>query len=933
MNVIAHNVLAMNAQRQFQITGTKAKKNVEKLSSGYRINRAADDAAGLSISEKMRRQIRGLDQGSENIQDGISYVQIGDGAMEEVSSMLLRMEQLAVQAANGTNSESDREAINNEVIQLKKEINRVSRTTKFNEQNVFDNNGIIALDVQGIAEDMNFFNSEYDAATGDVKYGGFLFHGRRISWDTIDPDMVYLDSAGEQRFKAGSYTYEDGQGYTFHVTCDDETRVPEVTREFSIKADGRGITIDGKNFGWRELVDEEGNYSKNGKFHEGVWSLNYEGATVNFVLLEEVDSFQGMVEAINSMRDGRMRYQWIQQANGSIGEKAVDMTSPEKTQRITSALASMYTNELSGVLRTRVDADGIWLQYQEKDPTSPVDAPRWEWKDVGGSKADSLMTWQDMGIWDWDDGKFIKKDFVYRYSDDDGANDTEYTFTYELSDVTSLDSVIDGLDQVVINRTDISTTYTNYGNQTNINSAANPSKVLSMSATINNTVYYEEERRLGRNFEAKDTDVQTKQAQFDGTSQTASIDFKDGMESVLTYSGNASGTINAVRQDVIVYTTELLNRMTDLALKGNTDPRSEIKSMTSDTAKIGQYTLNYSASHNRGISTRYQYNYTDVLDGTQVTIEAKNGKEGDAGAGAYVKLQSAYNGYQYVLASEYAAYGAAKYGQLEYVQLKDGSYVKTDTANPDDYAQNYVWVQKIVTDASGAIQYEPESQIDRATYEADKANYKFVREVASPFSDYEYRYGLKKEMVDSDAYAKNAVGEMVNGFELTLHASDYSFLTSKADEKPNQAIRTTFASDIVKTVKSAWGPSIQCSGEIRDQTYMSKFALDVYALGLQSANTKTAEESTRLIDLVGEAQKYVSAKRSLFGAYQNRLEHTYAIRSQMKEDTTAAESRIRDTDMAEEMVAYSANKVLLQAGQSMIAQANQQGDGVLRLLA
>ena len=107
MNVIAHNVLAINAQRQFQITGTKAKKNVEKLSSGYRINRAADDAAGLSISEKMRRQIRGLDQGSENIQDGISYVQIGDGAMEEVSSMLLRMEQLAVQAANGTNSESD----------------------------------------------------------------------------------------------------------------------------------------------------------------------------------------------------------------------------------------------------------------------------------------------------------------------------------------------------------------------------------------------------------------------------------------------------------------------------------------------------------------------------------------------------------------------------------------------------------------------------------------------------------------------------------------------------------------------------------------------------------------------------------------------------------------------------------------------------------
>ena len=109
--VISHNLLAMNAQRQFNITGTQKKKSTEKLASGYKINRAADDAAGLAISEKMRRQIRGLDQGARNTQDGISLLQVADGALSEVHDMLHRMSELSIQAANGTNTDSDREAI------------------------------------------------------------------------------------------------------------------------------------------------------------------------------------------------------------------------------------------------------------------------------------------------------------------------------------------------------------------------------------------------------------------------------------------------------------------------------------------------------------------------------------------------------------------------------------------------------------------------------------------------------------------------------------------------------------------------------------------------------------------------------------------------------------------------------------------------------
>ena len=131
--VVQHNMQAANANRMLNVTTSAQSKSTEKLSSGYRINRAADDAAGLSISEKMRKQIRGLDKASSNAEDGVSSVQTAEGALTEVHSMLQRMNELAVQAANGTNSDTDRGAIQDEISQLTTEIDRVAETTKFNE--------------------------------------------------------------------------------------------------------------------------------------------------------------------------------------------------------------------------------------------------------------------------------------------------------------------------------------------------------------------------------------------------------------------------------------------------------------------------------------------------------------------------------------------------------------------------------------------------------------------------------------------------------------------------------------------------------------------------------------------------------------------------------------------------------------------------------
>ena len=131
--VVQHNMQAANANRMLNVTTSAQSKSTEKLSSGYKINRAADDAAGLTISEKMRKQIRGLDRASTNAEDGVSAVQTAEGALTEVHSMLQRMNELATQSANGTNSTTDRQAIQDEIDQLTTEIDRVSETTKFNE--------------------------------------------------------------------------------------------------------------------------------------------------------------------------------------------------------------------------------------------------------------------------------------------------------------------------------------------------------------------------------------------------------------------------------------------------------------------------------------------------------------------------------------------------------------------------------------------------------------------------------------------------------------------------------------------------------------------------------------------------------------------------------------------------------------------------------
>jgi flagellin len=213
--VVQHNLTAMNANRMLGITSGLQSKSSEKLSSGYKINRAADDAAGLSISEKMRKQINGLDRASTNAEDGVSAVQTAEGALTEVHSMLQRMNELAVQAANGTNSESDRDAIQAEIDQLVTEIDRVAETTKFNETYLLkgdtDKPTItetvyatpqMALVENAMHEDSTLVVGTAMDASGVTKYTfttgldvGKTWQGKKIVADNAGNGQITLDAA------------------------------------------------------------------------------------------------------------------------------------------------------------------------------------------------------------------------------------------------------------------------------------------------------------------------------------------------------------------------------------------------------------------------------------------------------------------------------------------------------------------------------------------------------------------------------------------------------------------------------------------------------------------------------------------------------------------------------------------------------------------
>ncbi len=1007
--IVAHNLLAMNANRMLGSNSRTIAKSTEKLSSGYKINRAADDAAGLAVSEKMRRQIRGLRQGANNTTDGVSWVKIGDGAMNEVNDMLNRMTELTIKAANGTVSDSDRAAVDSEIRQLKKEIDRVSATTVFNEIPIFDNtNYQPKMSIEGTLGELELFDASYDDATGEFSFGGVIFDGKRISWDEVNPDMVTVDGNGNQVFRPGDYTYSK-DGVDFTVSWEEGAEAPDLTRKFAVKADSSGIVLTGKTFQWEDLVDEDGKPAGKNNVHSGNWILHMGDSVVTFNIPREIDTLDELADAVNACVSETVSQIVKKDYVGTAEETAVQANLMQNIV-ISNELAAALMNAQDFSIFVRADETGVWLENAD-----------------GTSVANSKMTWAEIGIHSWDSGADISasRTYSYKYYSSTNPNTPYLAFDFNLSKVTSIDSVIDGMDGMKLKDGNITT---NYGATIKVdNTASGNVNIKKFSSSANNIkVSFEEEIDLGRDFDSKTDNVTgdiTADVQNIGGVDTAILKF-DGANGDVTYSGDVSGLQASMATDVESYLDYITMWAKEAALAGTTLDKYTIPSLTdlvgtSNITTSGHFTdkvtinadmsftpgkadtrpqpgktypaafidfsavtdlddlllkgfdstcmtcnNHYSVVFRGGFSSAVEYNYkAEGQNHTlEISIDALKDRvaKGETIAEALVDIMSGVFDFHYTQYAAGAPNGSPRDNNTLYIFDYRPSYIGSNGANfgtePYNPAGQSYYDINLNSTNNGNIKlnytydYSEASKNLEVIMQPD-ANGDYIDNGNGTYSKYdpssyhgEPRANAVTVYKDVDgnsvtkgeaaaSYAKKAIKDMLSATTVSLNAKDYTYMQLSGKENKNVAVRALYQSSTSTGDYVETGIRIQHSAEANDFTEIPRFALNTMALGLSKAGTKTVKQALETLDSLAAASNYVYSRRALYGAYQNRLEHTYNNLQNTVENTEAADSRIRDTDMADEMVRNSNYNILMQAGQAMLAQANQSNQGVMSLLS
>lgn len=753
MNVVAYNLMAATASRQLNIVTKDKQKKTEKLSSGYRINRAADDAAGLAISEKMRWQVRGLDRSAANIQDGVSYCNVAEGALQEIHSMLDRMKELSVQAANDTNTANDRQQIDGEVQQLTQEMDHVFRDTEFNTRKIW--RGAYIPEPSGTAEDFHLYNNNRIA-------GGIVYGNHRYSWADMG---ISVDSAGNftSDFSVDSSSFlkndgtsakdDDFASASFTLSGKKGASVNTLQKSYSWKATDDGISIDGvaaKNRGtdggdttWTGMGITPGK-----DVSAGQYSFTYYGQTVSFEVEEDAvwDDF------LTNINDPSVKIDWHSTVNGSESAQSADVKLNSGTIKIDSKnKGSIQTGGYAVI----ADHDKVGIFYKDGPKTT-------DWSALSVNKdGTSLNAWGDHT--GESDKATVDKDSLYTY------NDGIISFDLKLNQNGSEQSITDDLNNTRINASTSAPTTIKLGTSTASGIAAN-AKVSLTGASV--SVSFEDQRdKFGRAF---------------------------------------------------------------------ADPHEQIATGQINKAAAGGYSVNLAAG--------------------------------------------------------------------------SGSITLTTAS-----------------DMKAAIKQAIKQAIKDQRNVQSVGNFSFAGDKNSFNLEYDLTGITYQDIKDMDDTAIDKLADaIINGNNvLTLNADGDAFQTlsvSNANRIEYDATHSTKVDGFKEHLMIQAG-ALAFQGIAIDYDY-----LRASNLGLGGVNVLTYDSAQSAIAAVDGAIDIVSEQRALFGAYTNRLEHAYNANLNTSENTSAAESRIRDADMSKEMVGYSRDNILQQAGQSVLAQANQQPQGILTLL-
>ncbi len=933
MLVVNHNLTAQNANRQLNIVTGLKMKSTEKLSSGYRINRAADDAAGLSISEKLRWQLRGLNRASQNIQDGISLVQVADGALGEIHSMLHRMKELSVQASNDTNTDSDREQLQNEVRELKREISRTFNTTDFNTMPIFRCPYTI-----GVAEDPNDIQMFNSNASGDqiTGSGGLIFNSKRYTWGELGASV----SNGVFTADFSTKFTDPDNGELIELGAKKGDTVADVIRYYQVTSDAEGAYVNNLPAArWAETA-ASGKWAGIDAFsvEDGMYTFSFHGMDVSFAP-DEDDDRETVISRLNpdTLSSEKTMY-FMSRAAGTAGENAVHSTRSTMVLDVTASTKA----DISG-FTYEISADETGVTVRQTNGNDNISHKKIAWSDFRNINTGEAFSFTDWGLSDSGNPQTFDADATYRYRDltDHPDMETYIDFTFTVKDEASKQGIIDGLNGIVLTADPVSAPLRE-GGSTDKGGAA-----VQLQYHSNISEFTFQRDVLGRTFNDEPSidsikGTVTRNREYTGTVdsyvQTHAMKEVYVMKVTETYDaqGHKTGSL------------EEYEKLTDQA-PGDPVSTTEGEGDAAVTTKV------FYKEWEGGAERQFQYFYDDN--------GVKKGGNSYALDGIFAKDE---NGDTIGNDDDHTRYAETTEGSA------GQKYIYTDTGWSKDktyrvFLNQYEYANpsgQVVLEGTGSTQYSPDRQthvdamngvVDWKGDPVDSTAMSGAERIRITNADgsttlYATAFSIDSVFLQYNGtdYYQNGRGILMNYYNEHYDSADGSGAEHSVvhtEIMPSDEAKRTFRkADVSKgfslrtDYESVTPPPpeklihIQ-SGALGHQSIdLTWEGMSLSTIGLGSANVSTHARAQRTMSLVDKATDIVSTARSRFGAYQNRMEHAMRIDDYTAENTQAAESRIRDTDMAKESVAFAKHSVLEQVGQSMLSQANQSTQGVLKIL-
>jgi len=889
---IQHNLSAMNAMSNYQGNSSRLTGNLEKLSSGYRINSAADDAAGLAISEKMRSQIAGLEKAQDNANDGISLIQTAEGALTEVNSMLTRLTTLATQSANGTyDSELDRSNIQEETDAILSEIDRISQSTNYNGINLLDG----SLSAKGVR-----------VTESTVKVEGAVINETSRKAAESAKSQINLNQkegteAGVSQTFTFDYVNQHGESKSASITFETGS-VAEATAKNLAEA----INKD-KNLGANFIANAEGGslVVKSNLAAEEAAKSNVTKGAAYLTAVKTNDSKEIKLDT-NEIKDVKLDSTTtsghLYASDGvtklSKNEIVDKLNSGEKVYLGRNDEAVAGTDFSFTTSLTFDVADGVTL-YNSTGASLTTDASVQSELTAGNSIYTTVpANTGDLRAYGGDYGTTVDSATANLSA---GATAEAGVYTFDGSSWS--------LNGTAVNLADVGISATGFANGDSFEVTEAALKVAQGVEAVEGADY-------------------TASAKYDIHVSASPVYDEDGnalstdeaLAGVVTPSYTAvnqlyDGKGNAISTDDEI---KLAFAKTDLSIEGGgvytTAPKDlEIKHQddtysTGDNAtssSLASVTVSAGTAVSAGTYTWDDTNkewvgeFGDTISSDNVTYEVAAGET--FGGGVYFVVSEAgektLEGVEAVEGTDYTNSQGKVYktanGKKEAVEGKNYEITR---ANEDARSG----IASYGTGTTGSKTYDLSSLDDGDVVTINGTNYTFRKNVEDVKNSNDFSTGEQLASM-SDAIAAN---------------SDLTEVTIK-DQFDDGEVLSLQVGDTNKDYQKV-------GVDIADMSSMG--------LGLSGLDLSTQEAAGAAIDKIKEAANIVSTQRGKLGALQNRLDHTLNNLDATTQNITAAESQIRDVDMAKEMTQYSKNNILVQAAQSMLAQANSLPQGVLSLL-